>query len=70
MTRPVTAAATLLLVEEGKLALHEPVDRLLPELAERRVLRQRPSSCAPWDHRRRRRRTNRMSGSGGWDPCR
>ncbi|HEX3424833.1 MAG TPA: serine hydrolase domain-containing protein [Acidimicrobiales bacterium] len=39
MTRPVTAAATLLLVEDGRLALDEPVDRLLPELAGRRVLR-------------------------------
>jgi CubicO group peptidase (beta-lactamase class C family) len=39
MTRPVTAVATLLLVQEGRLALDEPVDRLLPELASRRVLR-------------------------------
>ncbi|HWG61322.1 MAG TPA: serine hydrolase domain-containing protein [Streptosporangiaceae bacterium] len=40
MTRPVTAVATLQLVEEGKLALDEPIDRLLPELAGRRVLRE------------------------------
>jgi CubicO group peptidase (beta-lactamase class C family) len=39
MTRPVTAVATLMLVEQGKLGLDEPVDRLLPELAGRRVLR-------------------------------
>ncbi|MGH6958118.1 MAG: serine hydrolase domain-containing protein, partial [Caulobacteraceae bacterium] len=39
MTKPVTAAATLMLIEEGRLALDEPVDRLLPELAGRRVLR-------------------------------
>lgn len=39
MTKPVTAAAALLLVEECKLRLDEPVDRLLPELANRRVLR-------------------------------
>jgi CubicO group peptidase (beta-lactamase class C family) len=39
MTRPVTAVATLLLVAEGRLALEEPVDRLLRELADRRVLR-------------------------------
>jgi CubicO group peptidase (beta-lactamase class C family) len=39
MTKPVTAVATMLLVEEGKLRLDEPVDRLLPELADRRVLR-------------------------------
>ncbi len=38
MTKPITAAATMILVEECKLRLDEPVDRLLPELAERRVL--------------------------------
>jgi CubicO group peptidase (beta-lactamase class C family) len=39
MTRPITAAATLLLIDQGRLALDEPVDRLLPELRHRRVLR-------------------------------
>lgn len=39
MTRPITAVATLILVDQGRLALEEPVDRLLPELANRRVLR-------------------------------
>ena len=38
-TKPITAAATLALVREGLLDLDEPVDRLLPELADRRVLR-------------------------------
>lgn len=38
MTKPVTSVATMMLVEEGKLRLDEPVDRLLPELANRRVL--------------------------------
>ncbi|WP_138732219.1 serine hydrolase domain-containing protein [Modestobacter excelsi] len=38
-TKPITAAATLALVREGLVALDEPVDRLLPELADRRVLR-------------------------------
>ena len=38
MTKPITAVATMLLVEECKLRLDEPVDRLLPELAGRRVL--------------------------------
>ncbi len=38
-TKPVTAAATLAVVGEGLIGLDEPVDRLLPELAERRVLR-------------------------------
>jgi CubicO group peptidase (beta-lactamase class C family) len=39
MTKPVVAAAALILVEECVLRLDEPVDRLLPELADRRVLR-------------------------------
>ena len=39
MTKPVTAVAALILVEECALRLDEPVDRLLPELADRRVLR-------------------------------
>ncbi|NBD08193.1 serine hydrolase [Corallococcus sp. c25j21] len=43
MAKPLTAVATLLLVEEGKLALDGSVDRWLPELADRRVLR-RPDS--------------------------
>ncbi len=38
-TKPITGAATLALVKEGLLTLDEPVDRLLPELADRRVLR-------------------------------
>ncbi|HEY3734429.1 MAG TPA: serine hydrolase domain-containing protein [Streptosporangiaceae bacterium] len=40
LTKPITAAATMICVEEGKLGLDEPVDRLLPELADRVVLRQ------------------------------
>jgi CubicO group peptidase (beta-lactamase class C family) len=39
MTKPITAAAAMILVEEAKLRLDEPVDRLLPELADRKVLR-------------------------------
>src|SRR5215472_9355809 len=39
LTKPVLAAVTMMLVEDGALALDEPVDRLLPELAGRRVLR-------------------------------
>src|SRR5437899_215745 len=39
MTKPVLAAATMMLVEDGKVALAEPVDRLLPELADRKVLK-------------------------------
>jgi CubicO group peptidase (beta-lactamase class C family) len=39
VTKPVTAAATLALASEGLLRLDEPAGRLLPELAEPRVLR-------------------------------
>lgn len=38
-SKPLTAAATLALAAEGLFTLDEPVDRLLPELADRRVLR-------------------------------
>lgn len=40
ITKPITAVATLILMEECRLRLDEPVDGLLPELAARRVLRQ------------------------------
>jgi len=39
MSKPVTAAATMILVEACKLRLDDPVDRLLPELANRKVLK-------------------------------
>jgi CubicO group peptidase (beta-lactamase class C family) len=39
LTKPVIAAAAMVLVEECRLRLDEPVDRLLPELANRRVLK-------------------------------
>jgi CubicO group peptidase (beta-lactamase class C family) len=39
MTKAITAAAALILIEECELRLDEPVDRLLPELANRRVLK-------------------------------
>jgi CubicO group peptidase (beta-lactamase class C family) len=38
-TKPVTAVAVLSLVEEGLIGLDEPVDDVVPELADRRVLR-------------------------------
>jgi CubicO group peptidase (beta-lactamase class C family) len=38
MTKPITAVAALMLVEEGRLGLDDPVDGFLPELANRRVL--------------------------------
>ena len=39
ISKPITAAAAMILVEDGTIRLDEPVDRLLPELADRRVLR-------------------------------
>src|SRR5215218_3578116 len=39
VTKPIVAAAAMTLVEECTLRLDEPVDRLLPELANRQVLR-------------------------------
>jgi CubicO group peptidase (beta-lactamase class C family) len=38
MTKPVLAVASMMLVEGGKIRLEDPVDRWLPELANRRVL--------------------------------
>jgi CubicO group peptidase (beta-lactamase class C family) len=40
MTKPITAAAAMILVEECKVRLDDSVDELLPELADRKVLRQ------------------------------
>jgi CubicO group peptidase (beta-lactamase class C family) len=39
LTKPITAVATLSLVEEGVLRFDQAVDELVPELADRRVLR-------------------------------
>ncbi|MGV3616748.1 MAG: serine hydrolase domain-containing protein [Fimbriimonas sp.] len=39
MTKPVVAAAAMILVEECRLRLDDPVERFLPELADRNVLR-------------------------------
>ena len=39
MTKPITAVATMILLEQCALRLDDPVDRLLPELADRRVVR-------------------------------
>jgi CubicO group peptidase (beta-lactamase class C family) len=38
MTKPITAAAAMILIEECRLRLDDPIDDLLPELANRRVL--------------------------------
>ncbi len=38
MTKLVTATAVMILIQDGKLKLDDPIDRWLPELANRRVL--------------------------------
>jgi CubicO group peptidase (beta-lactamase class C family) len=38
MTKPITCVATMMLVEQGKLGLDDPVAKYLPELKEMRVL--------------------------------
>ena len=58
MTKPITAVAAMILVEECKLRLDEPVDRLLPELANRQVLKR---------HRRAARR--HRAGAAGRSRC-
>src|SRR3954451_13924703 len=37
ITKPITAAATMILVDDGKLGLDDSVERWLPELANRQV---------------------------------
>jgi CubicO group peptidase (beta-lactamase class C family) len=39
MTKPVVGVAAMLLIQDGAMALQDPVARWLPELADRRVLR-------------------------------
>jgi CubicO group peptidase (beta-lactamase class C family) len=39
MTKPITAAGAMILVEECKMRLDDPIDEWLPELKDRRVLR-------------------------------
>ncbi|HEX4382033.1 MAG TPA: serine hydrolase domain-containing protein [Myxococcales bacterium] len=39
ITKPITAAAVMILIEDGKLKLDDSIDRWLPELANRRVLK-------------------------------
>jgi CubicO group peptidase (beta-lactamase class C family) len=63
MTKPITAVAAMILVEECKLRLDDPVDRLLPELADRRVLKRLDG---PLDDTEPARRPITF-GSFGWD---
>ncbi|SIT45205.1 conserved hypothetical protein [Paraburkholderia ribeironis] len=49
MTKPVTSAAILMLIEEDRLALDTPISRWLPELAAPRVLREPAGSLDDTD---------------------
>jgi hypothetical protein len=51
MTKPVTAVAAMILVEECKLRLDDPLDRWLPELADRKVLRAIDAPIDEWQCR-------------------
>src|SRR5882757_8377598 len=44
MTKPMTATAVMMLVDEGKLSLSDPVDKYLPEFKGQQVLVQRPAA--------------------------
>ena len=46
MSKPITSAAALMLVEQGKIALADPVSRWVPELADLQVLRDAAGSLA------------------------
>ena len=39
MTKPITSTAALMLLEEGRFALHDPITRWAPEFSQMRVLR-------------------------------
>ena len=44
MTKPITSVAAMMLVEEGRICLNEPISRYLPELATLKVLTERTDS--------------------------
>src|SRR5579883_2550691 len=39
MSKPITSVAALMLIEEGRIRLDDPIDAWIPELADRRVMR-------------------------------
>ena len=48
ITKPIIAALTMMLVEDGRLALDAEVRTWLPELAEPTVLRTGPARSTTW----------------------
>ena len=53
MTKPMTAAVVLSLIDDGLVSLDEPIDDVLPELAHRRVLHRPDGSLEETDPARR-----------------
>jgi len=49
MTKPITGVAVLMLVEEGKIRLNDPVSKFIPEFHDVKVAmpRERPAGAAP-----------------------
>src|SRR4051794_38707938 len=39
MTKPITSLAALIMVDEGKIALHDPISKYAPEFSQMRVLK-------------------------------
>ena len=46
MTKPITGVAVLMLVEEGKIRLSDPVSRFIPEFRDTKVAIRRPATWA------------------------
>lgn len=70
ITKPIVAVLALRLVDEGLLHLDEPIDRLLPEFADRRVLRSRDGSLddtVPAERPTTLRDVLQMGSGLGWD---
>jgi CubicO group peptidase (beta-lactamase class C family) len=44
MTKPITSVAALMLVDEGRIALNDPITRVAPEFEHMRVLRSRDAA--------------------------
>jgi len=49
MTKPITSVAALMLVDEGRLALNDPITRVAPEFEHMRVLRSRDAALDDTD---------------------
>jgi CubicO group peptidase (beta-lactamase class C family) len=46
MTKPIVSVAAMMLVEDGKLGLHEPISKYLPEWKEMKVASESPDAAA------------------------